>query len=76
MLSSCSRNVSIGGHLGGLVGGVLAALAMEYVPAVRRSPQLAYAGCALVSAVAVVGAIAVADQKTENLGIAVIGLFS
>src|SRR5918994_3191149 len=46
-------NVSIGGHLGGLVGGALAALAIEYVPAIRRAPNLMFAGCALISAVAV-----------------------
>ena len=69
-------NVSIGGHLGGLAGGTLVALALEYVPAIRRSPNLAYAGCALISAVAVAGAIAVADAKTDNLGLAVIGLFT
>ena len=76
VLSFLIPNVSIGGHLGGLVGGTLVALAMEYVPAVRRSPQLAYAGCAVVSAVAVFGAITVADQKTQNLGLALIGLFT
>jgi hypothetical protein len=76
VLSFLIPNVSIGGHLGGLVGGTLVALALEYVPAIRRSPNLAYAGCVLISAVAVAGAIAVADQKTENLGVALIGLFS
>jgi membrane associated rhomboid family serine protease len=76
VLSFLIPNVSIGGHVGGLVGGTLVALALEYVPAVRRSPNLAFAGCALISAVAVVGAIAVADQKTENLGVALIGLFT
>jgi len=75
-LSFVIPNVSIGGHLGGLVGGALVALALERVPAVRRSPQLALAGCAVISAVAVVGAIAVADAKTQNLGLAVIGLLT
>src|SRR3954451_17877392 len=75
VLSFVIPNVSIGGHLGGLVGGALVALALERVPAVRRSPQLALAGCAVISAVAVVGAIAVADAKTQNLGLAVIGLW-
>ena len=76
VLSFLIPNVSIGGHLGGLVGGALAALAIEYVPAIRRAPNLMYAGCALISALAVVGAIAVADAKTNNLGLALSGLFS
>jgi hypothetical protein len=76
VLSFLIPNVSIGGHLGGLVGGALVALALEHIPAIRRSPNLAYAGCAVISAVAVAGAIAVADAKTENLGVALVGLFS
>jgi membrane associated rhomboid family serine protease len=74
VLSFVIPNVSIGGHLGGLVGGALVALAMERVPAVQRSQGLALAGCALISAVAVIGSIAVADAKTENLGLAVVRL--
>jgi membrane associated rhomboid family serine protease len=76
VLSFVIPNVSIGGHLGGLVGGALVALALERVPAVQRSQGLALAGCALISAVAVIGAIAVADAKTENLGLAVLGLLT
>ena len=60
-------NVSIGGHIGGLVGGALVALAFERVPAVRRSSAAMLGSCALIAVVAVVGAIAVADAKTDAL---------
>ena len=76
VLSFLIPGISIGGHIGGLVGGTLVALGLERVPAVRRSQGLAVAGCALIAAVAVVGAIAVADAKTETLQQAVVGLFS
>ena len=75
-LSLLIPNVSIGGHLGGLVGGALVALAFEYVPAVRRSPQLALVACALIAAVAVAGSIAVADAKTHDLGAGALGLLA
>jgi membrane associated rhomboid family serine protease len=75
-LSVLVPGVSIGGHLGGLVGGVLVALALQYLPALRRSQALAVAGCALIAAVAVVGAIAVANAKTDDLFAAALGLLS
>jgi membrane associated rhomboid family serine protease len=53
-------NISIGGHLGGLVGGALAALLMELAARQRRGVVLPVVACALVGAVAVAGAIAVA----------------
>ncbi len=61
--------ISIGGHLGGLAAGALAALAIEEV-AKRRLPRtLALAGCALVALVAVAGALAVAGSQNAALGI-------
>jgi hypothetical protein len=48
--------ISIGGHLGGLAGGALAALLVLGAER-RRSTPLALAGCAAVAVVAVVGAI-------------------
>jgi membrane associated rhomboid family serine protease len=51
-------NISIGGHLGGLAGGVLAALALSLGDR-RRSQVIGVAGCVLIGAVAVAGAIAV-----------------
>jgi membrane associated rhomboid family serine protease len=53
--------ISIGGHLGGLAGGVLAALLLVQLPHRVRLPQLAPVAMALgIGAVSVVGAIAVA----------------
>ncbi len=61
--------ISIGGHLGGLVAGALAALAIEEV-AKRRLPQtLALAGCVAVGVIAVAGALAVAGSQNAALGL-------
>jgi membrane associated rhomboid family serine protease len=54
-------NISIGGHLGGLLGGALAAVAIERLYQRRSPPALALAVCGAVAALAVVGAIVVAD---------------
>jgi membrane associated rhomboid family serine protease len=54
-------NISIGGHIGGLIGGALAALVLFDLPdTVRVPPALANVLCAGLGAVAVVGSIAVA----------------
>ena len=47
-------NISVGGHIGGLIGGALAALALEELPArVRMPPYLPEVLCAAIGAVAV-----------------------
>jgi membrane associated rhomboid family serine protease len=51
-------NISVGAHIGGLIGGALAALAIRNADD-RRVPALGFAACLLLSAAAVVGAIAV-----------------
>jgi membrane associated rhomboid family serine protease len=53
-------NISIGGHLGGLVGGALAALLMDQAWKLRRGVLLPVGACVLVGVVAVAGAIVVA----------------
>jgi membrane associated rhomboid family serine protease len=54
-------NISIGGHIGGLIGGALAALVLfDLRDAVRLSPMLLNLLCAGIGAAAVVGSIAVA----------------
>ena len=55
-------NISIGGHLGGLVGGVLAALAVEALSK-RRSPAVAVLVCAAIAIASVVAAVAYTTAK-------------
>jgi membrane associated rhomboid family serine protease len=59
-------NISIGGHLGGLVAGALAAYAMDQILERRRGIALPILACVLVGAVAVVGAIAVAGRLNDQ----------
>jgi membrane associated rhomboid family serine protease len=59
VLSFAISNISVGGHIGGLVGGVLVGLAFDVADR-RRTRALGYAACVLLSAIAVVGALAAA----------------
>jgi membrane associated rhomboid family serine protease len=60
-LSFVIPNISIGGHVGGLIGGALAALVLDGARRAGRQAQLVgVLGCALASAVAVAGALTVA----------------
>ena len=54
-------NISIGAHVGGLIGGAIAALAMEYLSARRRGNLLPVLACVAVGTVSVVGAISFAS---------------
>jgi membrane associated rhomboid family serine protease len=54
-------NISIGGHVGGLIGGAIAALAIERLSAIRKGDLLPVLACAAVGVVSVVGAISVAS---------------
>ena len=56
------NNISIGGHLGGLVGGALAIIAFQRADRLRQ-PALGYVGCAVIAIVAVVAAVAVSDMS-------------
>ena len=58
-----SLNISIGGHVGGLIGGAIAALAMERLGAMRRGDLLPVLSCVVVGAVSVAAAIVIADSK-------------
>jgi membrane associated rhomboid family serine protease len=61
-------NISIGGHLGGLVGGVLAAFAMERLGATRRGILLPIAACVLIGLIAAVAGIAVSGRDSPFAG--------
>jgi membrane associated rhomboid family serine protease len=59
VLSFALSNISWGGHVGGLIGGALVGVAFDVADR-RRARALGYAACVVLSAAAVVGAIAVA----------------
>jgi len=59
-----SFHVAWGGHLGGLIGGVLAALAFDLGDR-RRLPWLGYAGCAVLAVAAVIASIAVSGNAHD-----------
>jgi membrane associated rhomboid family serine protease len=69
-------NVSIGGHLGGLVGGALAAFAMDHLGERRRGLVVPVAICVAIGLVAAGGAVAVSTTKAASLGLAAAGLFT
>ena len=56
-------NISIGGHLGGLAGGFLAAFAIEELSKRRRSPVGAVLVCAAIAIASVVAAVAFTTAK-------------
>jgi membrane associated rhomboid family serine protease len=55
-------NISIGGHLGGLIGGAVAAFLMDKVSERRRGLAAPIAACLTVAVVAAVAAVAVAGR--------------
>jgi membrane associated rhomboid family serine protease len=61
-------NVSVGGHLGGLVGGVLCAFAMERVAGRGRGVVLPVAACVLIGAVAAFAGVAVSGRGLPSAG--------
>jgi membrane associated rhomboid family serine protease len=62
-------NISIGGHIGGLIGGALAAFAMEQISQRRRGIALPVLACVVVGVLAVAGALAVAGSGNSSIGI-------
>ena len=56
--------ISIGGHLGGLIGGAAAALALENLSARRSSQWVALLACLGLSVLAVAGSLAVANAQS------------
>ena len=54
--------ISIGGHIGGLVGGSLAALALQAADRARQ-PALGYAALVALAAVAAVAGVVIANHN-------------
>jgi membrane associated rhomboid family serine protease len=66
LLTFAIPGISIGGHLGGLAGGVLAALVvLESMK--RNQPALAVAGCGALALACVLGSIWASEQALETL---------
>jgi membrane associated rhomboid family serine protease len=61
-------NISIGGHLGGLIGGAAAAFAMDRLAGVRRGVVLPVAACLAIGAVAALAAVAVSGRASGLAG--------
>jgi sugar phosphate permease len=53
--------ISIGAHLGGVIGGAICGWLMVELGEKRRQPAVVVAACLLVAVVSVIGAIAVAS---------------
>jgi membrane associated rhomboid family serine protease len=66
VLSFSLANISVGAHIGGLVGGVLAGLAIRFADS-RRLPALGLAGCVALCVVAVAGSLAVAGSTSAGI---------
>ncbi len=60
-------NISIGGHIGGLIGGALAGFVLDRLSRRSTPATVPVLVCVALGAVAAAGAIAVADQKTQQL---------
>jgi membrane associated rhomboid family serine protease len=56
-----SLNISIAAHVGGLIGGAIAALAMEWISVRRRGDLMAILPCIAIGVVSFVGAISAAS---------------
>ena len=66
ILSFTIANISVGAHIGGLIGGALAALAIRSADD-RRMPALGFAVCLLLSVAAVIGAVVVAQSTAPGI---------
>jgi membrane associated rhomboid family serine protease len=57
ILSFSIANISVGAHIGGLIGGALAALAIRSADE-RKAPALGFAACVVLSVAAIAGSLA------------------
>jgi membrane associated rhomboid family serine protease len=74
VISFTFSNISWGGHVGGLIGGALAAAVIQLGDR-RRAQALALAGCALIAVASVSGSIAAAkSSEVERAASAPVGV--
>jgi membrane associated rhomboid family serine protease len=66
VLSFALSNISIGGHIGGLVGGSIAALALQQIDRRRLGNVAVYAVLVVLALIAVAGSIAVVDSECDG----------
>jgi membrane associated rhomboid family serine protease len=66
VLSFSLADISVGAHIGGLIGGALAGLAIRTADN-RRMPALGYAACLMLCAAAVIGSLAVAQSTAAGI---------
>jgi membrane associated rhomboid family serine protease len=66
ILSFSLANISVGAHIGGLIGGAVAGYAIRTADT-RRAPALGFIACLLLSAAAVFGAIAVSGATGTGI---------
>jgi membrane associated rhomboid family serine protease len=66
ILSFSLANISVGAHIGGLIGGFLAGLAIRTADD-RKVPALGFVACGLMCAAAVFGAIAVSGATGSGI---------
>jgi membrane associated rhomboid family serine protease len=66
LLSLSISGISIGGHIGGLIGGGLAALVWQYADRQRHPLWLGIAGCVALAAVAIAASIIFSINYTPS----------
>lgn len=72
IISFTLPGISWGGHVGGLIGGALAALVLQLGER-RRATALALAACAMIGGVAVAGSIVTANSSAEPAAQTLVG---
>jgi membrane associated rhomboid family serine protease len=75
-LSFLVPNISIGGHIGGLIGGALCGFAIEHLSRRRGSALVPVLACAAVGLACAVAAVVVSSSKAASLGLAAVALLT
>jgi membrane associated rhomboid family serine protease len=66
VLSFALSNISIGGHIGGLVGGSIAALALQQIDRRRLGRRVAYGLLVVLAVVFAAGGVLVSNNECDN----------